>query len=315
MVVRVGTWNVENLFRPGSDAGPSSDHAYDAKLTALADVIVALRPDVLAVQEVGEPEALEDLARRLGSGWSHALADPDGRGIRVGFLSRLGIDKVEQVADFPQELRPIQVDDTDTTMDRMGRPALRVRVETSGHTLDLVSCHWKSKLLTFPGGFSPRDEDERARFGVYALNRRAAEAATVRTYASGLLEGQGDSRAVVVMGDLNDEVQAATTQILLGPPGSEIGTPGYGRPDQGDGWRLWNLAPHLPERERFTRVYRGRPEMIDHILVSRALVEVVGPGDVTTGKVDVPSITDAPQVRRDDRGSDHRPVVAELHLE
>jgi len=34
----------------------------------------------------------------------------------------------------------------------------------------------KSKLLTFPGGrFSTNDEGERARYGAYALFRRAAE--------------------------------------------------------------------------------------------------------------------------------------------
>lgn len=76
-------------------------------------------------------------------------------------------------------------------MSKMGRPALRVRVEPdNGTTLDVISCHLKSKLLTFPGGrFSPKDEDERARFAVYALNRRAAEAATIRAYATNLLAG------------------------------------------------------------------------------------------------------------------------------
>ena len=31
---------------------------------------------------------------------------------------------------------------------------------------------------------------------------------------------------------------------------------------------MWNLAPLIPEQRRFTRVYRGRPELIDHIFVS-----------------------------------------------
>jgi endonuclease/exonuclease/phosphatase family metal-dependent hydrolase len=60
----------------------------------------------------------------------------------------------------------------------------------------------------------------------------------------------GQQRPVVVAGDLNDEAQAATTQILLGPPGSEIGTAGYDQPDAGDGARLWNLAALIPEAER-----------------------------------------------------------------
>jgi endonuclease/exonuclease/phosphatase family metal-dependent hydrolase len=154
--IKVGTWNLENLFRPGSEAAPKSQQAYEAKLTALAKTITKLATDVLAVQEVGEPEALKDLIDRLGQGWRSELADPDGRGIRVGFLSQLPLDRVGQVREFLPQLRPIQVDDTDTTISQMGRPALHVQVELAGRPLDLVSCHLESKLLTFPGGrFSP----------------------------------------------------------------------------------------------------------------------------------------------------------------
>ena len=47
----------------------------------------------------------------------------------------------------------------------------------------LVTTHLKSKLLTFPGGrFNPHDETERARYATYALDRRAAEAATLRVW-------------------------------------------------------------------------------------------------------------------------------------
>ncbi len=88
-MVTVGTWNLENLFRPGNEAGSDSDAAYEAKLTALAETITTLAPDVLAVQEVGEPDALADLVGRLGGTWHTALADPDSRGIRVDVLSRL----------------------------------------------------------------------------------------------------------------------------------------------------------------------------------------------------------------------------------
>src|SRR3954469_1159386 len=108
-VVRIGTWNLENLFRPGAAAGPSDDPAYRAKLDTLARVIGQLAPDVLAVQEVGEPEALRDLAEAArGNGYT-ATAAPDARGIRVGFLSRLELHDVAQVADFPPGLHPIQV--------------------------------------------------------------------------------------------------------------------------------------------------------------------------------------------------------------
>lgn len=168
----------------------------------------------------------------------------------------------------------------------------------------------KSKLLSFPGGrFSPRDEDERARYAVYALHRRAAEAAGIRSYVTGLLS-QDPGSAVVVAGDLNDEPQAATTQILHGPPGSEVGTGGFDRPDQGDAQRLWNTAGFIDEEQRWSRVYRGRRELIDHVFVSHALIGSIT--TATTSEETVASIGDQPQARRNAPASDHRPVLVDI---
>jgi hypothetical protein len=86
----------------------------------------------------------------------------------------------------------------------------------------------------------------------------------------------------MVLDDLNDEVEAATTQIRNGPTGSEIGTGGFNQPDHGDRQRQWNLAPRIPEAQRFSRIYRGRKELIDHIFVSHALVGTIAQDHVTT---------------------------------
>lgn len=317
VIMRIGTWNLENLFRPGGGSGaPSGSAEYEAKLDGLAATITEHALDVLAVQEVGEPEALDDLTTRLEGDWASALADPDGRGIRVGLIARgLKLTDVEQIAAFPPELGGVRVNDDGDHIEAMGRPALRARVAVDSDTdtaIDVISTHLKSKLLTYPGGrFSPRDEGERARYAVYALHRRAAEAAAVRAGVDTLLAGEGQTRAVVVAGDLNDEVQAATTQILLGPGGSEIGTLGYDRPDKGDAHRLWNLAPLIPEDQRYSRIYRGRRELIDHLLVSHTLLEAIN--TVTTGTAPS-SITDEPSERRDAPHSDHAPVIATLEL-
>ena len=316
-MVAIGTWNLENFFPPGGASGPTTQAAYDAKLAALAATIRSLNPDVLAVQEVGDPTARDDLAKALADeGYAfHATADPDGRGIRVGFLSRLELLDIHQVSAFPAPLRPIQVDDTNVNETAMGRPALVAGVVTRiGTRIDLVTCHLKSKLLTFPdGAFSTRDEGLRARYGAYALNRRTAEAVTVRDTATTLLAGHGQQRAVIVLGDLNDEPQAATTQILSGPPGSEIGTGGYDIDDQGDGNRLWNLAARIPIDNRYSRIYRGNKELIDHILVSHLVTHHVADGDVTAGPPPT-SIDDNPNARRDTPASDHRPLVATISL-
>jgi hypothetical protein len=96
---------------------------------------------------------------------------------------------------------------------------------------------------------------------------------------------------------------------LNGPTGSEIDTVGFNRVDTGDRRRLWNLAPLLPEEQRYSRKYRGRLELIDHIFLSRALLD---PLPEVHGVVDqgLPSVTDDPDARRGKPGSDHAPIVA-----
>src|SRR6476661_848194 len=92
------TWNLENFFRPGGEYGPRTKDVYQKKLAYMADRINALAPDVVAVQEVGDPDALADLAGRLPGTWRTALSThPDRRGIRVGFLSRTPVITVGEV--------------------------------------------------------------------------------------------------------------------------------------------------------------------------------------------------------------------------
>ncbi|SFW88850.1 endonuclease/exonuclease/phosphatase family protein [Amycolatopsis australiensis] len=310
-MVVIGTWNLENLFRPGGD-GPPDQAAYEAKLEALRDTITTVDPDVLAVQEVGDPAALEELAALLPGQWQTAVSQhPDVRGIRVGFLSRLRLEVVADSATLPPELAPVQVADPPAARsDQLGRGALVATVAVApGRTFTLITCHLKSKLLSYPGGrFVPHGEDERARYAAYALYRRTAEATAVRDLATTYLK-PSDAERIIVLGDLNDEATAATTQILAGPPGSEIGTTGFDRPDAGDRWRLWNLAQLIPADERYSRINNGRRELIDHIFVSHALVEPLPEVHVRHGH-DLPSVTDDPSTHVSKSGSDHAPVVA-----
>ena len=303
----ITTWNLENFFRPGGEYGPRTQDVYEKKLAYLADRINTLAPDVVAVQEVGDPRALADLAGRLPGDWSTALSShPDRRGIRVGFLSRTPVTTVGEVTALPAPLLPVQVGDAPTDSDgSMGRGALHVMTTVGGLELDLVTAHLKSKLLTYPGGrFSPRNEDERARYGAYALYRRTMEAATLRIYANGIL--QGGVQNLIVLGDMNDTELAATTQILYGPDGSQLGTPGFDRPDAGDTSRLWNIAPRIPDGHRFSRLHGGDRELIDHILLSHSLVQnLVGADSYTP---DITTIGNTPSSRRDATVPDHAPV-------
>jgi endonuclease/exonuclease/phosphatase family metal-dependent hydrolase len=336
------TWNVENLFQPGDAGGTDDDSVFERKLTTLAAVIDHEAPDVLALQEIGSVGALTELSDRLGHAMPHSsVGDAGHRGIRVAVLSVHALAFTAKHREFPAALRPVQIrdvtfDDPDTPADEastnlMGRGALEVTINVNGLPVTVVTAHFKSKLINFPTGgggtrFTPHDEGERNRYAGYAVNLRTAEAITVRARVNELLDnpsdplvGSGRDVAVVFCGDLNDEVEAATTQILQGPGGSEIDLhpgSGFGRPDGGDGYRLWNLAPLLPAgpdgTPPFTRVFKGRGELIDHIFASHRLVNpqrLPSVHTVQTAKP-LPSVDETPTDRNDDPGSDHAAVVA-----
>ncbi len=109
-----------------------------------------------------------------------------------------------------------------------------------------------------------------------------------------LLDGDEADIAAIVLGDFNDSIDAATTQLLL-----------------------WNLAPLIPTERRHSRIYRGRRELIDHLLVSRALLENIVSVDSLvspSGESQLESITDNPNARRNATASDHAPIVVHLDL-
>lgn len=326
----VMTWNLENLFRPGSESGPKNQAEFTQKLDSLTTAILRLDPDVLAVQEVGGEDPFADLVDKLQGRYAHAQlsSEPDARGIRVGFLSKLPIEEREDIVAFPPSGLPsVPGIDRQGNLDettRLGRGALRILVKPKpDFPVHLITAHLKSKLLTFPSQsgrarFTTDDEDERARIAGIALLQRAAEAVALRVKATEVLKRDPDE-ALIVLGDLNDVTDAATTQILQGSPGSEIGTAGFNRPDRGDQARLFNLAPLIAQERRFSRVFKGNGELIDHILVSEELL----PGQPRTvptvdSHIDIvgsiPSIGDNPNERRSEPGSDHAPITARFEL-
>jgi endonuclease/exonuclease/phosphatase family metal-dependent hydrolase len=325
------TWNVENLFRPKPDAAEETKQQYRSKLELLADVIGQLDPDVMALQEVGGEDGekpLEDLQEALGGSYPHRAVSAfrDGRDIQVAFLSKHPVDEQEDTVNFP-EGPALDIHDLDEAgnpkpIERMGRGALRVRVTKDGLTVDLITAHLKSKLLTFPGGrFSPRNEGERAQVAGIALMRRMAEAVTLRIWVNELLGGE-DRTPLLLLGDLNDVPEAQTSLILNGPPGSEIGTRGFNIPDKGDAARLFNLAPTIPASDRVSRRHRGRGELIDQILASveffpvgddrrRQLPQFASHIDVADG---LPSVGENPVEREKAVAPDHAPVTATFDL-
>lgn len=106
---------------------------------------------------------------------------------------------------------------------------------------------------------------ESYRYAAYALLSRGGDAITIRDRFNGLPapdsspdhpgDGLGRQKAVIVCGDLNDEPRAATTQILQGPAGSEIGTAAFATQVRamatGSGtWPQCSTSPPMAIRQR-----------------------------------------------------------------
>jgi hypothetical protein len=99
--------------------------------------------------------------------------------------------------------------------------------------------------------------------------------------------------------------------MLLGPSGSEFGSRGAEIPDKGDAWRLFNPYPLIPADRQYSRIFEGRRELIDHILISPALLKKTTGLDTISGAA-LPSISTTPTPITTRPFSDHAMVVATL---
>jgi len=313
MSITITTWNIQNFAQ--------SDPAFPDKLNFIVATVQALGSDVVALQEVLDLNALQDLANRLG--FLRFAATPDGRGNRVAFLTRNALAAPAQEINQFRLAPGVVVQDFGAggavgVLLQLPRPAFQITVAHNGGQIDVVNMHLKSKLLTFGSNFSTSDETLRARTAYFALQRRAAEATSLREHATGLLSA---GRDVVVLGDLNDGPEAATTEIFYGPPGSQPRGPidathvtgAFQRPDNEDGRRLFNVVKLVPEEIRWSRRHNGQNELLDHILSSAGLMpRVNGLRQVPTVSIlneDVPNMIGAHPIA----GGvvpDHAPVTA-----
>jgi len=331
---KVMTWNLENLKGPGPKEDARLVALYQEKLDGLKQVISEVDPHVIAVQEVLDPKAFDDLAAKLDGCYSHKLlAAPDGRGIRVGFLSKLAFEEKEEISIFPEEslkdVPGINGEGEPVKVKEFGRNALRILVRPrQDFPINLIAVHLKSKLITYPikngrPRFAPGNE--RARAAGLALLKRTAEAVALRVKANQILIKK-PHEALIILGDCNDVASAATTQILQGPSGSEVpdidgsgNAHAFNAPDKGDAVRLFNLAARIPRENRYSRINNGNKELIDHIFVSEEMLPgrprrlpIVDSRVHYMGGLD--SVTDDPRERSGVPCSDHAPVMAVFEI-
>ena len=271
----IGTFNVENLFDTTNDPGrndspqmdwtPASEADYQVRLEKLSAYIreVLRAPDILAVQEVENHRALANLAYRIYEDDPSIqytlclLEGNDPRGIDVAYMVR--VDRVNVLdcyrmpgtRDAAQPGGGILFD----------RPPLVLEAEYihdgQSFPLTLINLHIKSMsgLETQP-----------------VQTKRLLQATVVANYVQGLLSADPDAN-VVVLGDLNAfqfsdglvdvvGIIAGThdpDEALLAPPQPLV------QP------ALVSQVERVPQQERYSYIFNGAAQVLDHILTSPAL--------------------------------------------
>lgn len=125
---------------------------------------------------------------------------------------------------------------------------------------------------------------------------------------------------MIALGDLNDVEDAATTQLMYGPEGSNLRGPeditnpnsAFQRPDASDAQRLFNVTMLAPAELRWSRINGGQKDLIDHVLASAGLMPVAGKlrrvPMIDIRNFDSPTAPKTPRV--EGTAPDHAPVTA-----
>jgi len=276
--IAAGTYNVENL-------APTSGVAFARH----ADIIVNhLRsPDLFAIEEIQDNSGLaNDGVTDASVTWSmliHAIQaaggplyqyrqiDPvnnqdggvPGGNIRTGFLFRIdrGLEFIDRpggdattpatVVSTPSgpqlSVSPGRIDPGNAAWSSPEgvRKPLVGEFRARGKKLFVIANHWKSKTQDNPlfGRFQPPVRGTEA--------QRNAEAQVVRDFVSEILALDPNAN-VIVLGDLNDFQFSDALTTLKGSGDLE----------------LHALIETLEESERYTYVFDGNSQVLDHILFS-----------------------------------------------
>ena len=315
----VATYNVLNL--DPNDADGDTDLA-DGRFDAIAAQIVGnlATPDIVALQEVqdndgsvisGETEAdvtLQTLVDAIVAAGGPeyefidtptvptTFIDADGETVRPvggqpgGDIRNAFLYNPERVDLVAGSVRTLTDDEPDVFPFLEGRIPLQAAFEFNGEEVTLINNHFSSKGGSAPilGVEQPFDERQEDPTVNGSLDQRQDQAQAVADRVEEILAADPDAK-VSVLGDLNEFE-------FVSPVGTTLADAG-----------LTNLIEQLPEDDRYTFIFQGNSQTLDHVLASDGLI---GEG----AEIDIVH-TNAEFASTDERASDHDPVLARFTIE
>ena len=276
--LRVATYNLENYNltdRATPDGFSRKAPKPEKQKEALRAVIRATNAGVLAVQEIGGPEFVEELRRDLKSeGFDYpytvTLEGPDPHR-RIAFFSKKPLSEIRRHRRLETNF---EIASPHERVALVNRGLLGVVVTVEGRPVRIYTVHLKSRLTANPG--DPRAERERLAEAV-AVRRRLAEDGIAKPDALALL-----------CGDFNDGPNSKTLASFLKHEDASFLAPLEAPDASGESWTYRNDKKGFYDRS-------------DYAFVSPALKPYV-----TSARA-----ADHPKTRE---ASDHRPVVVDLEI-
>jgi uncharacterized protein len=321
---RVASSNLERLFDADDDPKKLDVAIREEALSRrLAKVSLVFRtllryPEVVGVQEVENIGILHALAAQINrdavaagaedpryEAWLEEGNDPGG--IDVGFLVRTGRVRVESVR---QEGKAATYVNTVSGAKELlnDRPPLVLRAGIGeGARLAKVAVV-VNHLRSLRGVESQVD-------GPRVWAKRAAQAEFLARLHQSLQEEIGAGGIVVSLGDFNAfefndgyvDVVGTVTGMPARPENVVVPTVSLVKPE-------WvNLVRRLPPSQRYSYLYDGSAQVLDHVLVSAASVPYVTHFEYVRSNSDYPGIWKADPTRPE-RISDHDIPVATFRL-
>ena len=308
--VVITTFNVENLFdlidNPDKDdiftGGAESPEELEIQLTKLALAIeVELElPEILVVQEVENTAILQELGDRVNAanGTNYVATSfetSDGRGIEAGFL--WDDDRVDLLDAFQLSGPDVEAA-FGPSSPSPGREPIAGIFDVNGHEVTIVGNHFKSK-----GGDDPLFGVNWPPFRVTEIQRKA-QAQVVRDYVNTVFAADPDAM-VMVTGDLND--------FQFGEPGEGDDHPVAILEGGAGEVPLTNLLDLEKDAETYTFIFDGNSQVLDHMLVSPALLDAFVATDILHFNAGFPaSLGDDPGTPL--RAADHDPLEGRFEL-
>jgi predicted extracellular nuclease len=285
----VTSFNLLNLNLPGRamyrDTAGWSAEEYARKVAWTARMLRTARADLYGFQELWHPEALAAVLTEAGLAADYVAVTPPwlkGRHIACAAAVRrdMLVGEPEWIVEFPPDLvLQSRGDDPlnariSVTLKAFSRPVLHLRIRPRARAAEVhvFVCHFKSKGPTEVSGERWFKADP-ARYGPHqaaigaALStiRRTAEAAALRVLLTEVMKGTG--APVIVLGDLNDEQNSNTLNILTEQP-ALLGPLSTGGRDTAL-YSVQSLQEMQSLRDvYYTYIHQGAHGSLDHILVS-----------------------------------------------